>query len=129
WYHSLKWRNHKLLFRISQEQEPELQRLVKACQKTKRHVTFFTTLARGRKLILDIATVIIFNFIMPNGFIVRVDIPFSTATIHHILRRWKLLDFVVLKWSSVSFLEVEKPETVVSRWSRATMHQENESAI
>ncbi|KAI3747206.1 hypothetical protein L6452_09657 [Arctium lappa] len=32
---------------------------------------------------------------------------------------WKLLDFAVLKCSSVSFFEVEKPETAVSRWSRA----------
>ncbi|KAI7742097.1 hypothetical protein M8C21_012353 [Ambrosia artemisiifolia] len=30
-----------------------------------------------------------------------------------------LLDFAQLKCSSVSFFEVEKPETVVSRWSRA----------
>ncbi|KAL4591770.1 hypothetical protein LXL04_004741 [Taraxacum kok-saghyz] len=34
-------------------------------------------------------------------------------------RWWKLLDFAVLKCSSVSFFEVEKPETAVSRWSRA----------
>ncbi|KAK1410914.1 hypothetical protein QVD17_37456 [Tagetes erecta] len=34
-------------------------------------------------------------------------------------RWWKLLDFAQLKCSSVSFFEVEKPETVVSRWSRA----------
>ena len=33
--------------------------------------------------------------------------------------RWKLLDFAVLKCSSVSFFEIEKPETAVSRWSRA----------
>ncbi|XP_076881978.1 IQ domain-containing protein IQM6-like [Bidens hawaiensis] len=32
---------------------------------------------------------------------------------------WKLLDYAQLKCSSVSFFEVEKPETVVSRWSRA----------
>ncbi|XP_071735517.1 IQ domain-containing protein IQM6-like [Rutidosis leptorrhynchoides] len=32
---------------------------------------------------------------------------------------WKLLDFAQLKCSSVSFFEVEKPETAVSRWSRA----------
>ncbi|XP_023744984.1 IQ domain-containing protein IQM6 [Lactuca sativa] len=34
-------------------------------------------------------------------------------------RWWKLLDFAQLKCSSVSFFEVEKPETAVSRWSRA----------
>ncbi|KAF5772812.1 hypothetical protein HanXRQr2_Chr13g0581611 [Helianthus annuus] len=34
-------------------------------------------------------------------------------------RWWKLLDFAVLKCSSVSFFEIEKPETAVSRWSRA----------
>lgn len=35
-------------------------------------------------------------------------------------RWWKLLDFAELKRSSVSFFEIEKPETAVSRWSRAT---------
>ncbi|PIN20425.1 hypothetical protein CDL12_06895 [Handroanthus impetiginosus] len=34
-------------------------------------------------------------------------------------RWWKLLDFAELKRSSVSFFEIEKPETAVSRWSRA----------
>ncbi|KAI3706511.1 hypothetical protein L6452_24307 [Arctium lappa] len=34
-------------------------------------------------------------------------------------RWWKLLDFAVLKCSSVSFFQIEKPETAVSRWSRA----------
>ncbi|CAM0871454.1 unnamed protein product [Alopecurus aequalis] len=34
-------------------------------------------------------------------------------------RWWKLLDFALLKQSSVSFFEVEKPETALSRWSRA----------
>jgi len=33
--------------------------------------------------------------------------------------RWKALDFADLKRSSVSFFNVEKPETAVSRWSRA----------
>ncbi|XP_059646453.1 IQ domain-containing protein IQM6-like [Cornus florida] len=34
-------------------------------------------------------------------------------------RWWKLLDFAELKHSSISFFDVEKPETAVSRWSRA----------
>ncbi|KAL5976751.1 hypothetical protein ACLOJK_021084 [Asimina triloba] len=34
-------------------------------------------------------------------------------------RWWKLLDFAVLKRSSVSFFDIGKPETAVSRWSRA----------
>ncbi|KAG8367981.1 hypothetical protein BUALT_Bualt16G0129100 [Buddleja alternifolia] len=34
-------------------------------------------------------------------------------------RWWKLLDFVELKHSSISFFDIEKPETAVSRWSRA----------
>ncbi|XP_064939789.1 IQ domain-containing protein IQM1-like isoform X1 [Musa acuminata AAA Group] len=34
-------------------------------------------------------------------------------------RWWKLLDFVLLKLSSVSFFVIEKPESAVSRWSRA----------
>lgn len=34
--------------------------------------------------------------------------------------RWKLLDFAELKRTSVLFFEIEKPETAVSRWSRAT---------
>lgn len=34
-------------------------------------------------------------------------------------RWWKLLDFALLKRSSVSFYEVQKPETALSRWSRA----------
>ncbi|KAF9593319.1 hypothetical protein IFM89_021488 [Coptis chinensis] len=34
-------------------------------------------------------------------------------------RWWKLLDFAELKRSSISFFEIEKPETAVSRWSRA----------
>ncbi|XP_072993264.1 IQ domain-containing protein IQM1-like [Typha latifolia] len=32
---------------------------------------------------------------------------------------WKALDFASLNLSSVSFFDVEKPETAVSRWSRA----------
>uniref|UniRef100_A0ACD5TUY5 Uncharacterized protein n=1 Tax=Avena sativa TaxID=4498 RepID=A0ACD5TUY5_AVESA len=34
-------------------------------------------------------------------------------------RWWKLLDFALLKQSSVSFFEGGKPETALSRWSRA----------
>ncbi|XP_016493592.1 IQ domain-containing protein IQM6-like [Nicotiana tabacum] len=34
-------------------------------------------------------------------------------------RWWKLLDSVELKHSSISFFETEKPQTAVSRWSRA----------
>lgn len=33
--------------------------------------------------------------------------------------RWKALDFAALKHSSVSFFDVKKPETAVSRWARA----------
>nr|CAB3496972.1 unnamed protein product [Digitaria exilis] len=36
-------------------------------------------------------------------------------------RWWKLLDFALLKRSSVSFFEVQKPESALSRWSRARM--------
>ncbi|KAG9450444.1 hypothetical protein H6P81_010409 [Aristolochia fimbriata] len=32
---------------------------------------------------------------------------------------WKLLDFAVLKRSSVSFFDIGRPESAVSRWSRA----------
>ncbi|XP_077228292.1 IQ domain-containing protein IQM1-like [Tasmannia lanceolata] len=32
---------------------------------------------------------------------------------------WKALDFAALKQSSVSFFEIKKPETAVSRWARA----------
>ncbi|XXG57108.1 hypothetical protein AAC387_Pa03g4346 [Persea americana] len=32
---------------------------------------------------------------------------------------WKALDFAALKHSSVSFFDVKKPETAVSRWARA----------
>ncbi|KAG6511405.1 hypothetical protein ZIOFF_029473 [Zingiber officinale] len=32
---------------------------------------------------------------------------------------WKLLDFVLLKLSSVSFFDIKEPETAISRWSRA----------
>ncbi|KAK8937051.1 hypothetical protein KSP39_PZI012247 [Platanthera zijinensis] len=34
-------------------------------------------------------------------------------------RWWKLLDFALLKRSSISFFDIEKPESVVSKWSRA----------
>ncbi|KAL5230518.1 hypothetical protein ABZP36_029294 [Zizania latifolia] len=34
-------------------------------------------------------------------------------------RWWKLLDFALLKRNSVSFFDIEKPQTAVSRWSRA----------
>ncbi|XP_072990421.1 IQ domain-containing protein IQM2-like [Typha latifolia] len=34
-------------------------------------------------------------------------------------RWWKLLDFALLKRSSVSFFDIEKPESAISRWSRA----------
>lgn len=33
--------------------------------------------------------------------------------------RWKALDFAALKRSSVSYFNVEKTETAVSRWARA----------
>lgn len=33
--------------------------------------------------------------------------------------RWKLLDFAELKRSSISFFNLEKHETAISRWSRA----------
>ncbi|KAH0450911.1 hypothetical protein IEQ34_021603 [Dendrobium chrysotoxum] len=33
--------------------------------------------------------------------------------------RWKLLDFALLKRSSVSFFDIDKPESAVSKWSRA----------
>jgi hypothetical protein len=35
------------------------------------------------------------------------------------LNRWKLLDFALLKRSSVSFFDIEKQETAMSKWSRA----------
>lgn len=35
------------------------------------------------------------------------------------LCRWKALDFAALKRSSVSFFDVQKPETAQSRWARA----------
>ncbi|CAK9164617.1 unnamed protein product [Ilex paraguariensis] len=35
------------------------------------------------------------------------------------VRRWKLLDFAELKRSSISFFDIDKPETDVSRWSTA----------
>ena len=34
-------------------------------------------------------------------------------------RWWKALDFAELKRSSISFFDIEKPETAISRWSRA----------
>ncbi|THU72549.1 hypothetical protein C4D60_Mb04t13320 [Musa balbisiana] len=34
-------------------------------------------------------------------------------------RWWKLIDYALLKRSSVSFFDIEKPESAVSRWSRA----------
>ncbi|KAK4486600.1 hypothetical protein RD792_006851 [Penstemon davidsonii] len=34
-------------------------------------------------------------------------------------RWWKLLDFAELKRSSISFFDIERPQTAVSRWSRA----------
>ncbi|KAK4759606.1 hypothetical protein SAY87_022737 [Trapa incisa] len=34
-------------------------------------------------------------------------------------RWWKLLDFAELKRSSISFFDIERPETAISRWSRA----------
>ncbi|KAJ6743122.1 IQ DOMAIN-CONTAINING PROTEIN IQM6 [Salix viminalis] len=36
-------------------------------------------------------------------------------------RWWKLLDFAELKRSSISFFDIEKPESAISRWSRARM--------
>ncbi|KAG2538162.1 IQ domain-containing protein IQM2-like [Panicum virgatum] len=36
-------------------------------------------------------------------------------------RWWKLLDFALLKRNSVSFFDIEKPETAVSKWCRARM--------
>ncbi|KAF7818908.1 IQ domain-containing protein IQM6 [Senna tora] len=34
-------------------------------------------------------------------------------------RWWKALDFAELKRSSISFFDIDKPETAISRWSRA----------
>ncbi|KAG5252936.1 IQ domain-containing protein [Salix suchowensis] len=36
-------------------------------------------------------------------------------------RWWKLLEFAELKRSSISFFDIENPETAISRWSRARM--------
>ena len=33
--------------------------------------------------------------------------------------RWKLLDFAELKHSSISFFDLDKHESAISRWSRA----------
>jgi hypothetical protein len=44
---------------------------------------------------------------------------FFFSKINSNCHRWKALDFADLKRSSVSFFNVEKPETAVSRWSRA----------
>lgn len=33
--------------------------------------------------------------------------------------RWKLLDFAELKHSSISFFDIDRHETAISRWSRA----------
>ncbi|CAH9138463.1 unnamed protein product [Cuscuta epithymum] len=35
-------------------------------------------------------------------------------------RWWKILDSVELKYNSISFFDIEKPETAISRWSRAS---------
>ncbi|KAH9327363.1 hypothetical protein KI387_007541, partial [Taxus chinensis] len=32
---------------------------------------------------------------------------------------WQAIDFVTLKRSTVSFFDIEKPQTAISRWSRA----------
>ncbi|KAL5067492.1 hypothetical protein RYX36_018379 [Vicia faba] len=34
-------------------------------------------------------------------------------------KKWRALDFAELKRSSISFFDIEKPETAISRWSRA----------
>ena len=34
--------------------------------------------------------------------------------------RWKALDFAALKRSSVSFFNIEKHETAISKWARAS---------
>lgn len=51
------------------------------------------------------------------GFHSEKDLLSDCVRIAHC--RWKLLDFALLKLSSVSFFDIEKPETAVSRWSRA----------
>lgn len=43
--------------------------------------------------------------------------------------RWKVLDFAELKRSSISFFDIEKPETAVSRWARARTRAAKVSAI
>lgn len=45
------------------------------------------------------------------------------------LCRWKVLDFAELKRSSISFFDIEKPETAVSRWARARTRAAKVSAI
>lgn len=44
-------------------------------------------------------------------YVLLIDVLFSS--------RWKALDFAALKRSSVSFFDVHKQETAVSRWARA----------
>lgn len=49
---------------------------------------------------------------------------FCICRLKHLLSenlcRWKLLDFAELKRSSISFFDIDQPESAVSRWSRAT---------
>lgn len=53
-------------------------------------------------------------------FIIFVFLLSSTFFLTNIyFCRWKLLDFAELKRSSISFFDIDKQETAISRWSRA----------
>lgn len=55
--------------------------------------------------------------ILFKGVIIWLKILFIDCVIDGF--RWKALDFAALKRSSVSFFDVQKHETAVSRWARA----------
>ncbi|KAJ8553258.1 hypothetical protein K7X08_023936 [Anisodus acutangulus] len=49
--------------------------------------------------------------------IMQSQMPDSTVILEDLL--WKALDFETLKQSSVSFFDIGKTETALSRWTRA----------
>lgn len=76
---------------------------------------------RTRRNLADCAVVVeeLWYVYILSQFLSFLEFSTFVSEINSNCHRWKALDFAALKQSSVSFFNIEKPETAVSRWSRA----------
>lgn len=76
---------------------------------------------RTRRNLADCAVVVEELWFVPQHLVFSFLYVLFSMVLTHVIEifRWKALDFAALKRSSVSFFNIGKPETAVSRWTRA----------